>query len=244
MTLPREWKQLLTEYLNTPQARELYARVDAEYKKGGICPPKEKLFSAFHHCPPDKVSVVILGQDPYINHGQAMGMSFSINPKSNCTFPPSLSNIIKEVRAECGVCNVEDGDLTKWAEQGVLLLNTCLTVKQGQSLSHAGIGWEGFTRAVLAALNKGVVASSGTCAENLACTFSEQVPEKSDARIVFVLWGGHAKKYRDLITNPKHLVLTCAHPSPLSAHNGFFGCGHFLEINKFLTSIDKSPIKW
>jgi len=220
MILPPEWKELLTGYLSTSQARELYNRVNAEYARGNVCPPKDKLFSAFHTCPPEKVSVVILGQDPYHNIGQAMGMSFSINPQSNCKFPPSLTNIIKEVNDEFGTCDVESGDLTKWAEQGVLLLNTCLTVKQGQPLSHSEIGWDGFTRAVISVIN------------NL------------ENPIVFVLWGSHARKYRELVTDSKHLVLTSAHPSPLSAHNGFFGCGHFKKINEFLSSLGKSPIVW
>ena len=219
MTLNPEWKEFLIDYLKTPQARELQQRVLNEYNSRKICPPKDKVFSAFNNCPPDKVSVVILGQDPYFNVGQAMGMCFSIDPESKCTFPPSLSNIIKEIKDEYGECRVENGDLSPWAKQGVLLLNTSLTVRMGMPLSHADIGWEGFTRAVITALNR-------------------------QGNIVFVLWGSHAAKYRDLITDKSNLILSCAHPSPLSASRGFFGCGHFKKINEFLLGLEKTPIIW
>ena len=220
MNLPIEWKEVLKEYLGTQNARDLYNRVDSEYSNNNICPPREKLFSTFHACKPNDVSVVILGQDPYFNKGQATGMAFSIDPTCKCKFPPSLRNIITEIKSEFGHCAVENGDLSKWAEQGVLLLNTCLTVKQGEPLSHADIGWDSFTRAVMSCLNN------------------------MDRPIVFVLWGGHAKRYRDLVTGKHHLVLTSAHPSPLSAHNGFFGCDHFKMINNFLLGLEKSGIVW
>jgi len=228
MTLPPEWKQLIVEYLGTKEARELHMRVSSEYENFAICPPKDKVFSAFYNCPPNKVSVVILGQDPYFNSGQANGMSFSINPESKCTFPPTLSNIIKEVRSECGTCAVENGDLTQWARQGVLLLNTSLTVRQGIPLSHANIGWDGFTRAILAALNKS--KAQGECG--------------GGDGIVFILWGSHAQKYRDILTNPKNLVLVSPHPSPLSASRGFFGCNHFIKTNEFLKKVGKPTIQW
>ena len=223
MKLSDDWKQFLLDYLKTPQARELYNRVLNEYKAHNICPPQEKVFSAFNNCPPDKVSVVILGQDPYFNKGQAMGMCFSIDPNCGCDFPPSLRNIIQEIKDELGTCNVENGDLTYWSKQGVLLLNTSLTVRLGAPLSHAGIGWDGLTREAI-----------------------KKLSEKGG--IVFVLWGSHAAKHRELIAdkgvNGKNLVLSCAHPSPLSASRGFFGCGHFKKINEYLISLDKPPIVW
>jgi len=210
--------------LKTPHARELFNRVSHEYDTQAICPSSDKLFSAFHACPPTNVKVVILGQDPYFNRDQATGMSFSINPMCGCMFPPSLRNIITEVKMEHdGKCACDNGDLTPWAHQGVLLLNTCLTVRMGMALSHANIGWDGFTRAVISTLNK------------------------MDG-VVFMLWGAHAKKYGELLNNPKNLVLTSAHPSPLSAHGAkndtFAGNGHFKKANEFLTSIDKVPVTW
>ena len=219
MKLCREWKQLLTPYLATHDARALAERVADEYKNFAICPPEGDVFAALNGCLPQDVRVVILGQDPYFNAGQANGLAFSINPACGCTFPPSLKNIIAEVSSEMGECAVADGDLGRWSAQGVLLLNTSLTVRQGAPLSHAGIGWDGFVRAVIAAV------------------------DKFDG-VVFVLWGGHARKYRDILRNPRNLVLTSAHPSPLSAHNGFFGCGHFRAINEFLDKIGKPIIKW
>jgi uracil-DNA glycosylase len=225
MKLDPEWKELLRDYLAAPQARDLAAGIAREYAEHKVCPPYDKVFNAFNTCLPKQVKVVILGQDPYFNAGQATGMAFSIDPNARgIQFPPTLGNIIREVRGEFGACAVEDGDLSKWARQGVLLLNTCLTVRQGSPLSHADIGWEHFTRAVIACLDK--------CAPPF-------VPP-----IVFVLWGTHAKKYRELLTNPQNLVLTSAHPSPLSAHNGFFGCGHFKKINEFLLGIGKTAIEW
>jgi uracil-DNA glycosylase len=226
MKLPNEWKEFLIEYLKTPAARELYARVDREYASGRICPPKELLFSAFNYFLPRETRVVILGQDPYHGGGQATGMSFSINPEAlrgGVKFPPSLTNIITEIKTETGKCAVENGDLIPWARQGVLLLNTCLTVKAGMPLSHAEIGWSGFTNAVIQNLDKIGGENGG---------------------IVFILWGSNAQKFRPFITNPANLVLTSAHPSPLSAHNGFFGCGHFIKTNMFLKKIGAREIDW
>ena len=219
MKLNDDWKDLLKDCMTLDEKRSLFSRVENEYAKYKICPPRELVFNAFNQCCADNLKVVILGQDPYFNPGQAVGMSFSIDPTVKCDFPPSLRNIIKEVQDCYGVCAVENGDLTPWAKQGVLLLNTCLTVRQGQSLSHADLGWEVFTRAVISVLNK----------------FDD---------IVFVLWGAHAGKYRELLTNPKNLILSSAHPSPLSASRGFIGCRHFQKINEFLTDRDKQPINW
>jgi uracil-DNA glycosylase len=219
MKLTDEWKTFLIDYLKTQGARDLQTRVLNEYAKCKVCPPKDKVFSALNTVSPQDVRVVILGQDPYFNEGQATGMSFSINPDCGCKFPPSLSNIIKEITDEYGTCAVANGDLTPWAKQGVLLLNTSLTVRQGSPLSHADIGWNEFTRAVIARLNERGV-------------------------IVFVLWGSHANKYREIITNKSNLILHSAHPSPLSAHNGFFGNGHFKAVNHFLKSNNCTEIVW
>ena len=226
MNLAKDWQEKLKECLNAPQFSKLLEKVEAQYKKHSICPPKDKIFNAFNLCPVKDVRVVILGQDPYFNPGQAMGLAFSVNAecmmqkaKPRIQFPPSLTNIIKEIRECFGECSVEDGDLTPWARQGVLLLNTCLTVRQGAPLSHAELGWDFFINAVIEFLN-------------------------TKDGIVFVLWGNNAKKYKPMLTNAENLVLTAAHPSPLSAHNGFFGCRHFCKINDFLKSRDKKPIVW
>lgn len=220
MTLAEDWRKILEDYLNSPKTRALFARIEDEYQKYKICPPRGKVFNAFNQCSTHSLKVVILGQDPYFNPGQAVGMAFSIDPTAkDVVFPPTLRNIIKEVQGCFGTCAVLDGDLTPWARQGVLLLNTCLTVRQGTPLSHADIGWEDFTRAVISCINK-----------------------KDD--IVFVLWGAHAGKYRELLTNPKNFVLTSSHPSPLSASRGFIGCRHFLKINQFLENRKKQPIFW
>ena len=218
MKLPDVWKEFLREYLATAWARELYARVEKEYATHRVCPPKDKLFSAFCVAPRD-VRVVIIGQDPYFNEGQATGMAFSIDPTCGCKFPPSLSNIIKEVRDEFEKCAVANGDLEPWARQGVLLLNSALTVRLGEPLSHAGIGWTEFVRHVIAKLNE-------------------------LGGIVFLLWGGHAGGFRPMLTNPANLVLQSAHPSPLSASRGFFGNGHFKRANEFLAALGRGEIEW
>jgi uracil-DNA glycosylase len=208
---------MYNEIFNSPQCKTLREKLEEEYQTHKICPPRELVFSAFDLCPYENVKVVILGQDPYINENQAIGLAFSVSGCGKYKFPPSLKNIIKEVRTEFGECAVEDGDLRPWARQGVLLLNTCLTVRQGHSLTHATLGWDTFINAVIVELNK-----------------------KDD--IVFVLWGRPAREYKKFLTNPKNLVLEAAHPSPLSAHNGFFGCGHFKKINEFLKTRNKKPI--
>lgn len=221
--LNKDWSDVLKDCLESDRFTALVHSVDSEYETNKICPPREKIFAAFNLCPFSEVKVVILGQDPYFNLGQACGLAFSIElygankPNDKVTFPPSLKNIIKEVRAELGECTVEDGDLSPWASQGVLLLNTSLTVRLGQPLSHAAIGWDCVVHSALRELDK-----------------------KSD--IVFVLWGGHARQYKKYIQNPRNLILESAHPSPLSAHNGFFGNGHFKKINDFLIARGKKPI--
>jgi len=216
--LHEEWKKELHHILDTPEIRQLYARVLKEYETHTVYPSKENLFSAFNLCLPEDVRVVILGQDPYHTPHAANGMAFS--KSVNCAkMPPSLGNIIKEVTDCFGGCSVIDGDLTPWARQGVLLLNTCLTVRAHQALSHKDIGWEDFTRAVIGHLGK-----------------------KGD--IAFVLWGSHAKKYKEVIDAQSNFILESTHPSPFSAHYGFLGCRHFSKINEWLGSKGKKPIKW
>lgn len=213
-----DWKQALNQVLCTNEFAALKERVEAEYKQYKVAPPQEKIFAAFNACSFRDTRVVILGQDPYFNPGQAVGLAFSV-PHNCAKFPPTLRNIIKEVRSNLGFCAVEDGDLTPWARQGVLLLNTCLTVREGQPLSHNNLGWDLFIDATIKKLN-----------------------EKDG--IVFVLWGSNAKKYSPLLTNPNNLILTSVHPSPLSADRGFKGCGHFKKINDFLVSKGQKPIKF
>jgi len=210
LELPDDWQEALSECIGSPEYKMLLGKIDKEYEVARICPPRNQVFATFKLCPLNSVKAVILGQDPYFNPGQAMGLAFSVNHYCK-QFPPSLKNIIKEVRTELGVCTIEDGDLTPWAKQGVLLLNTCLTVREGTPLSHKDIGWDCLINHVLKVLNK-------------------------KDNIVFVLWGNSAKAYRPLLTNSNNLILTSAHPSPLSANAGFFGCGHFKKINDFLTS--------
>ena len=214
--LSPEWKQELREILDTPQTRELHARVMYEYANHTIFPPKENLFAAFNLCKPDDVRVVILGQDPYHTPGAACGLAFS-KGKVCTKMPPSLANIIKEVTNCLGTCAVADGDLTHWARQGVLLLNTCLTVRAHLALSHKDLGWENFTGAVV----KHLAGKGG---------------------IAFVLWGAHARKYKQFINPQNNLILESAHPSPLSAHNGFLGCGHFKKVNEWLDEHGKKRI--
>ena len=188
--------------------------VKEEYRQRTVYPPGPCIFSAFEHCPFDKVKVVILGQDPYHEPGQAHGLCFSV--QDGTPFPPSLVNIFKEYSDDLGYPTPKSGDLTRWAENGVLLLNTVLTVRGGMAASHRGIGWEQFTDRIITLLN-----------------------ERKEP-IVFLLWGSFAKSKRALITNPNHHVLTAAHPSPLSAYNGFFGCRHFSKANALLPA----PIDW
>ena len=176
------------------------------------------MFSAFHFTALKDVKVVILGQDPYHNDGQAHGLSFSVKPE--VAIPPSLLNIYKELQADLGTYIPDNGYLLKWAKQGVFLLNAVLTVRAHNAASHSNKGWEKFTDAVIEILNK------------------------EDRPIVFLLWGRFAKEKAKMLNNPKHLVLTAAHPSPLSAYNGFFACKHFSKTNEFLTKNNIEPIDW
>lgn len=214
------WGKALEEEFEKPYFKELTQKVKSEYSNPSyrVFPPGGKIFSAFDSCPFNETKVVIIGQDPYHEFGQANGLCFSVAP--GVKMPPSLVNIFKEVCQDTGAPFPSNGDLSRWANQGVLLLNSSLTVREGQAASHSGIGWEEFTDAVVEKLNK----------------------EKEN--LVFILWGSHAIKKGGKIDRTKHLVLTSAHPSPLSAHKGFFGNHHFSRANQYLTSHGKSPIKW
>ena len=214
------WKKALGEEFEKPYFKSLTETVRKEYKdpRFRVFPPGNKIFAAFDSCPFDKTKVVIIGQDPYHGEGQANGLCFSVSP--GVKMPPSLVNIFNEVKNDTGGSIPENGDLSRWAEQGVLLLNSSLTVREGCAASHTGIGWEEFTDAVVDKLNK----------------------EKD--HLVFILWGSNAIKKGEKIDRKKHLVLTSPHPSPLSAHRGFFGNHHFSKANQYLSEHGETPIKW
>ena len=213
-----DWDDLLSEEIQKEYYLKLRAFLAKEYKTATIYPDMYDIFNALKLTPYNDVKVVIIGQDPYHGQGQAHGLCFSVLP--GVTPTPSLVNIYKEIQSEYGTEPPKNGDLTRWAKQGVLLLNTVLTVRAGMANSHRGMGWEIFTDKIIQLLNK------------------------REKPIVFILWGGNAKRKQSLITNPNHLVLTAAHPSPLSAYNGFFGCGHFRKCNDFLISTNQEPIEW
>ena len=213
-----DWEEALKGEFKKPYYKELYYFIKNEYETKQIFPPFEDLFSAFHFTALKDVKVVILGQDPYHNDGQAHGLSFSVKPE--VAIPPSLLNIYKELQADLGTYIPDNGYLLKWAKQGVFLLNAGLTVRAHNAASHSNKGWEKFTDAVIEILNK------------------------EDRPIVFLLWGRFAKEKAKMLNNPKHLVLTAAHPSPLSAYNGFFACKHFSKTNEFLTKNNIEPIDW
>ncbi|MEU6035470.1 uracil-DNA glycosylase [Actinomadura sp. NPDC047616] len=215
--LPDDWRRRLGPLLDPEAMAGLGAFVAQEYDSGTVYPPREDLFNAFRHCPFDQARVLILGQDPYHGPGQAHGLSFSV--REGVRLPPSLRNIFKELAADLDVPVAKSGDLTPWADQGVLLLNAVLTVREGQAGSHAGKGWEQFTDAAIRALN-----------------------DKTD-RVVFVLWGGYARKKAPLVTGAHHVVLESAHPSPLSAKK-FFGTKPFSAVNKALVDAGQPEIRW
>ena len=214
------WKKALNEEFEKPYFKALTEKVRQEYANPGfrVFPPGNKIFAAFDSSPFNKTKVVIIGQDPYHGAGQANGLCFSVNP--GIKMPPSLVNIFKEVEADTGKPFPPNGDLTRWAEQGVLLLNSSLSVREGMAASHSGIGWEDFTDAVVEKLNK----------------------EKEN--LVFILWGSHAIKKGAKIDRNKHLVLESPHPSPLSASRGFFGNHHFSRTNDYLIAHGIKPIDW
>jgi uracil-DNA glycosylase len=212
------WKKALQDEFDKEYFVALTSFVKEEYTQKQVFPPPSRIFYAFEKCPLDSVKVVILGQDPYHGPGQACGLCFSVN--EGVALPPSLVNIYKEIKSDTGEDQLPNGDLTSWAEQGVLLLNATLTVVAGQAASHQGKGWEIFTDSVIKKVSD---TKSG---------------------VVFVLWGNYARKKKTLIDASKHLVLESAHPSPLSAHAGFFGNHHFSKTNEYLSAHGKSPIKW
>lgn len=213
-----EWKNLLEEEFSKPYFIDLAGFVKSEYQNEVIYPKGKEIFNAFDHCPIEKLKVVILGQDPYHGPGQAHGLSFSV--REGIPFPPSLLNIFKEINRDLGQSMPPHGDLTKWADQGVLLLNATLTVRAHQAGSHQNKGWELFTDAVI----RKIVASR--------------------QNIVFMLWGAYAQKKAAFIDEDKHLKLHAPHPSPLSAHRGFLGCGHFSKANAYLKGMGIGEIMW
>lgn len=213
-----DWLPALQAEFKKDYYKELFYFVKQEYSKSVVYPPANDIFNAFHTTPLKDVKVLLLGQDPYHNVGQAHGMSFSVLPGQD--IPPSLQNIYKELENDCGCYIPNNGYLKKWADQGVLLLNTVLTVRAHQANSHQGKGWEQFTDAVIREVNK------------------------IDRPIVYFLWGRPAQSKITMLNNPKHLILKAPHPSPLSAYRGFFGCKHFSQANEFLIAHGIEPIDW
>ena len=216
--IEQEWKTLLQSEFDAPYFETLTEFVREEYAHHTIFPPARLIFNAFDQCPVSKVKVVILGQDPYHGIGQAHGLCFSV--PDNVAAPPSLKNIVKEIISDVGHTTLKSSNLEPWVRQGVFLLNATLTVRMNQAGSHQNRGWEQFTDAVMKKLSD----------------------EKE--HIVFLLWGAYAGRKKALIDTSKHLVLTSVHPSPLSAHQGFFGNHHFTQANEFLTAHGKTPINW
>ncbi|MCD8149084.1 MAG: uracil-DNA glycosylase [Clostridiales bacterium] len=216
--ITNDWAKPLSAEFRKPYYRDLYTKVLEEYRTRKIFPAADDIFNAFHLTPLSEVKVVILGQDPYHNDGQAHGLCFSVKP--DVEIPPSLVNIYQELHDDLGCKIPNNGYLVKWAGQGVLLLNTVLTVRAHQANSHRGIGWEQFTDAVIEAVNR------------------------EDRPIVFMLWGRPAQMKKSMLHNPKHLILEAPHPSPLSAYRGFFGCKHFSRANEFLAAHGIEPVDW
>ena len=210
------WDEILSGEFNAPYFRALMDKVNAEYASKTVYPPKDEIFAALKTVDYDKIKVVVIGQDPYHGAGQANGMAFSVN--KGVPLPPSLQNIFKEIEQEYGA-EPNGGTLIGWAKQGVLLLNTVLTVREASPQSHSAYGWQQFTDAVIAACNR------------------------RSKPMVFLLWGSNAIAKKKLISAP-HLVLESAHPSPLSAYRGFFGCGHFRKANEFLEANGIPPVDW
>lgn len=216
--MPTDWNPLLREQLDAPYFAELRRFVEDERRRHTVYPPDDQVFNALHRTSHERTKVLILGQDPYHGPGQAHGLCFSVQP--SVAIPPSLRNICAELRDDLGIEPAAHGCLASWADQGVLLLNATLTVRAGQAGSHQGKGWERFTDAVIAA-----------------------VAAKSE-RVVFVLWGAYARKKKALVSGPQHVVIESPHPSPLSAHNGFFGSRPFSRINDALREAGRGEIDW
>jgi len=214
-----DWLDAIGDEFEKPYYLELRKFLVSEYRTHMVYPPMDDIFNAFHFTPLSKVKVLLLGQDPYHGERQAIGACFAVPPDQR-EIPPSLVNIYKELHDDLGCHIPNNGYLKKWADEGVLLLNTVLTVRAHQANSHQGMGWEKFTDAVIEAVNE------------------------QDRPIVYFLWGRPAQTKRPMLDNPLHLVLEAPHPSPLSAHRGFFGCHHFSKANDFLEANGASPIDW
>ena len=218
VTLGNDWDEALKQELNAEYFNKIIAFLNKEYRAHTCYPAPELVFNALRTTPLHSVKAVILGQDPYHNPGQAHGLCFSV--QDGVEPPPSLKNIYEELHNDIGMSIPNTGNLTPWAKQGVLLLNTILSVRRNSPMSHSDIGWQRFTDAVIAALNE------------------------REQPMVFLLWGSPARKKKELITNRRHLVLEAPHPSPLSAYRGFFGCKHFSKANEFHTANGMEPIDW
>ena len=216
--IDNDWLEPLSVEFKKPYYKELYKKVKQEYETKRVFPEADDIFNAFQFTPLSKVKVVILGQDPYHNYGQAHGLCFSVKP--DVAVPPSLVNIYQELHDDLGCDIPNNGYLKKWAGQGVMLLNTVLTVRAHAANSHQGIGWETFTDAAIKILNE------------------------QDRPMVFLLWGRPAQNKKSMLTNPKHLILEAPHPSPLSAFRGFFGSRHFSKTNEYLKANGLEPIDW
>ena len=216
--ITEEWDEILKDEFSSPSYLKLREFLKAEYSSHTVYPSMYDIFNSMKFTPFNGIKVVLIGQDPYHEENQAMGLSFSV-PKG-VDLPPSLVNIFKEIESETGKSGFSSGDLTGWAKQGVLLLNAVLTVRAHAANSHKGKGWEEFTDGIIKKISDG--------REN----------------VVFFLWGANARAKKPLIDGNKHLILECAHPSPLSAYNGFFGCGHFIKANEYLIKHGKTPIEW
>ena len=218
VTFNNDWDEILADEWTKPYYLKLREFLKSEYAAKTVYPDMNDIFNALKLTSFEDTKVVIIGQDPYHGEGQAHGLCFSV--KKGVTPPPSLKNIFKELNADIGKPIPKDGELTEWAKQGVLLLNNVLTVREGQPASHKGMGWEIFTDRIISELNR------------------KQTP------VVFLLWGAHAQKKAEIITNPIHYKLKAVHPSPLSASRGFFGCKHFSETNKILKKENLKEIEW
>ena len=216
--MAEDWKALLAEEFDKPYFNDLVRFVKEEYAQGVVYPSGANIFRAFDKCPFERLKVVIIGQDPYHGPNQANGLCFSVN--DGVVFPPSLQNIFKEVSSDIGVAMPTSGNLDRWAEQGVLLLNAVLTVRAHNAASHAGRGWEQFTDAVV-----------------------RTVAERKQG-VVYMLWGSYAQRKGAIVDSAKNLILKSVHPSPLSAYRGFFGCRHFSLANGYLKQLGKEPICW
>ena len=218
VNIGNEWDALLAEEFEKDYYLRLRDFLKQEYHNGPVYPPMQDMFNALRYTSYSDVKIVLLGQDPYHGPGQAHGMCFSVRP--GVPMPPSLQNIFKELHDDIGMFTPQSGCLIPWAREGVLLMNTVLTVRDGQPNSHKNQGWEQLTDRIISLLSE------------------------RETPMVFLLWGANARKKKELITKPQHLILECAHPSPLSAHRGFFGCGHFSQANQFLYDHGIEPVDW